>query len=115
MFICNPCIKERFANNARFAQSMGLCEFCNNMRSCSDIPAGQLVDNPDYVDPEAESSMKVSGRVVMLKDGRVFKKAITKDGIVGFAQGVALVNGLPVLRDFLAGKHVKVTIEVFDD
>lgn len=122
MFICTPCLRMRFTNGPRSAQSMGLCEFCMKMRSCSDIPTGQLDANPDYIPPglamsetTANGLTNKNGMSITLKDGRVFKRTVTKRGIVGFAQGVALVDGLPVLRPSLAGKCVKVTIEVFDE
>lgn len=38
-----------------------------------------------------------------------------KEGVVGFVQGTALVNGIPVLPPELAGKRIRMTIEVFDE
>lgn len=43
MFICTPCLKKRYENEASFSGSYGICEICNTNRLCSDIQNKSLI------------------------------------------------------------------------
>lgn len=51
MFICNDCLKERFANWGSLSKSWGHCEFCKRTRVCYDIPSDQLIAKAKVPDP----------------------------------------------------------------
>lgn len=42
MFICEPCLEERYENWS-FFKSHGKCECCDSVAACHDIPSSRLV------------------------------------------------------------------------
>lgn len=47
MFYCDDCAKKNDWNITLF-KSIGLCEVCNKMRVCSDLPSKKLTRKPAF-------------------------------------------------------------------
>lgn len=57
MFLCDPCMRERGVDpQAVLFRSYGVCEGCDKVESCGDIPSAYLA----YVAAEMKAEMKAT-------------------------------------------------------
>jgi hypothetical protein len=119
MFICDPCLTDKYTNSPSIRRDYGTCEVCGRPgQECSDIRSKHLVRRIKI----AENGTPLAGGVALVPRDQlsfdipvVSRTLIQKNGVVGFREGVALIDGMPLLERKHAGRRVSIKIEVQDD
>jgi hypothetical protein len=119
MFICDPCLTKNYTNSPNIRRDYGTCEVCNTPgQACSDIRSKHLVRRVKL----DQNGIPLAGGVKLVpRDQLSFndipvvpRTVIQKNGVVGFREGVALIDGMPLLEREHAGRRVNIKIEVED-